>query len=137
MLLSNLRQRLARNEGGFTLIELLVVLIIIAVLLAIAVPSYLTFKDRAEQRAAGANVRAAIPAAEALYSDTNSYSTISEPVLKGIDAGLKISDAKPVTVGGVAGAGYCIQSTHNGLATGKAVHSFTGPGGSVVAGACA
>ena len=145
MLLSNVRQRLARNEGGFTLIELLVVLIIIAVLLAIAVPSYLTFKDRAEQRAAGANVRAAIPAAEALYSDTNSYATISVGVLTGIDAGLKVTAAKPVTitVNGQPRDGYCIESTHNGRATdanpnpGKAVHSFTGPGGSVVAGACA
>ena len=139
MLLSNVRQRLARNEGGFTPIELLVVLIIIAVLLAIAVPSYLTFKDRAEQRAAGANVRAAIPAAEALYSDTNSYSTISPTVLMGIDAGLKVTDAKPATFtqNGKTVEGFCIQSTHNGLTTGKAVHSFTGPGGSVVAGACA
>jgi type IV pilus assembly protein PilA len=137
MLLSNVRQRLARNEGGFTLIELLVVLIIIAVLLAIAVPSYLTFKERAEQRAAGANVRAAIPAAEALYSDENSYATISVLVLEDIDAGLKVTDAKPVTVDGVAGAGYCIQSTHNGETDGKAVHSFTGPGGNVDDVACA
>ena len=72
-----LRKRLQREEG-FTLIELLVVIVIIGILLAIAVPSYLGFKDRADEKAGLSNIRAAVPAAEAYYADYGNYNFVHD-----------------------------------------------------------
>ena len=108
-MIQRLRTRLANGsaEGGFTLIELLVVIIIIGILLAVAVPSYLGFKSRAEVSAAKANVRAALPAVEAYYSDTGSYTGMTTTELKKIDPNVKLS-AEPVIIAGPPQQ-YCIQ----------------------------
>jgi type IV pilus assembly protein PilA len=133
--MTRIRERLAREEG-FTLIELLVVIVIIGILLAIAVPSYLGFRARAQDSAAQSNVRAAVPSAEAYYADNGTYATMTTALLKSTyDTGLKTTGSHPVTLAGAglpSATNYCFEATGHGTTK----FHFSGPGGEVTTGGC-
>jgi type IV pilus assembly protein PilA len=71
-MLQNLRNR-AKDEKGFTLIELLVVILIIGILAAIAIPSFLSQKDKANDASAKSYVRNMQTAEETYFTDNNTY----------------------------------------------------------------
>lgn len=62
-----------REQKGFTLIELLIVIIIIAILAAIAVPTYLTMRDRAREAGTEAEMANMATALELYRADNESY----------------------------------------------------------------
>jgi len=131
-MISSLRQRLAREEQGFTLIELLVVIIIIGILLAIAVPSYLGFRSRANDAAAKANVRTVVPSVEAYFSDNGTYVGMTPTNLKSTyDSGINIANYA-IPTAQLTATSYCVQSTVNGTTTFKKA----GPGADIVSGTC-
>ena len=68
------RIREMKDQDGFTLIELMVVVLIIAILIAIAIPTFLGLRQRAQDRAAQSDLRNGLTAAKTFYTDNESYS---------------------------------------------------------------
>jgi type IV pilus assembly protein PilA len=131
-MINTLRKRLRNEEKGFTLIELLVVVIILGILTAIAIPSYLSFTGRAHNAANKANVRSIVPSIESYFADNQTYSGMSLAALKSTyDQALNASN---YLLTGVTPTSYCVQSPQ---ATGGSNTFFkNGPAADIASGDC-
>jgi type IV pilus assembly protein PilA len=83
-----------RAQGGFTLIELLVVIMIIGILAAIALPSFLSQKKKADDAQAISLARNAETAMESFgTSNQGSYSGASASSLHSIEPAINITSS--------------------------------------------
>jgi prepilin-type N-terminal cleavage/methylation domain-containing protein len=119
-----LRARLSREEG-FTLIELLIVMVYLSILIAIAVPSYVRFRVRAQDAKAEANIRTAITSAEAYYTDNGNYTSMTKTALiASYNSGLSSDSNLKLAV--ISSSQYCWSDPGGGV-----TWYYLGPGGSL------
>src|SRR5436853_3758953 len=128
-MLSRLDRR-SKDEGGFTLIELLVVILIIGILAAIAIPSFLNQKDKANDAGAKSYVRNMQTAEETYFTDNSTYAP-DVATLVGVESSLsQYPDgvAADVTATGSA-TGFTISARSKG--TSGVVYRITKSGSTV------
>jgi len=126
-MLSKLRRR-AQDEKGFTLIELLVVILIIGILAAIAIPSFLNQRAKAYDAAAKSNIVTAQTAEETYATDNDGSYTATIADLQKIEPALNNA---PVPTPALVTGGYSLTAVSSGPSGGSDTFVLTDTSGSV------
>lgn len=119
-MLARIRKSMEEKDQGFTLIELLVVIIIIGILAAIAIPTFLNQREKGWEAQVESDLRNATTAAESFAVDNNGgYTEGANPMTLGDleTEGYNASPEVNLDVTTATATEFVIEATHDRLGT--------------------